>query len=339
MAEVDQLFIYGDSYSDLSHKPRKTNGPLWSELLATSWNTKLMSYAQTAAWTCPHKGMDSDIASQIEKAKLSFATGKNNVHALFFGVTDVVGVQDKEVDQLIKCVSDQISALEKSDPTSRVMIVGIPPLEYAPFYTDNKLKNSVKQRVQEFNAGLEDIVNDFESESKMRLSYIDSYTTFSYVLGDPEGYGMKDVEHAYWDKCQGQCLDKVDDYLWWDSLHMTGAGHKAIANNIISANPFDLKESIPIPVAAPAESPESPKHENSNPTTSSGEELVYDSQTDGTTLSSQCLQYASLFLLIFLVIMIILILRRNRIVNTFKSFWKTGRTSAQMPPMKHYSPV
>ncbi|KAG0177113.1 hypothetical protein DFQ28_006394 [Apophysomyces sp. BC1034] len=230
MATVDHLFVYGDSYSDLTTKERKTNGPIWSELLATAWDAKLNSYAHSAAWTCPHNGIGSDISTQFEEAKSSLTTSKNSVHAFFFGVTDVVGVHDQKIDQLVKCISHQISVLEKLDPSSRIMLVGVPPLDYSPFYAETKLQNSVKRRIQEFNGGLEDIVNDFGSESQLSLSYVDSYTTFSFVLGDPEGYGMKDVEHAYWGHCQGQCTDTVDDYLWWDTLHMTG-GKEDIATS------------------------------------------------------------------------------------------------------------
>ncbi|KAL0074452.1 carbohydrate esterase family 16 protein [Phycomyces blakesleeanus] len=362
MSKPDYLFVYGDSYSDLSERTRKSNGPLWSEQLSDAWGTKLRSYAESAALTCPTPGSSSDLSKQFKAAKALATANKNSLHAIFFGITDVAGAQDKTVKSLLNCVKDQVAELEALDPTSRILLFGLPPLEYSPYYSNSTHKSKVKQRVSEFNVGLEDAVNDWTSETQLNIAFVDNSGLFSYVLGDPEGYNVENVEEAYWETCQGRCSDPIDSYLWWDQLHMTGAGHRAMAENIISSNPFSLpttpKSTPPAaPIAPPPITPSPPKSapkdstSNNIPSTHNSNLDDYvssphsypdttndsaDFNVDGSVDHSA--YYPWLFIVLF-ILMLVLVFRRNRIINTFSSYWKARRSNAPATKTTEYSPV
>ncbi|KAI8337717.1 hypothetical protein BC941DRAFT_426012 [Chlamydoabsidia padenii] len=243
LSTTGTLYVYGDSYSEITNSTRKTNGPIWSEQVAKAWGLQLQSFASLGSRTCRASDTASpSIASQVELYRNKVAHGnynnKNDVHAFFIGITDITNSTKFEANNLVGCISQQITNLQQVDPQVRVLLLGIPPLEYSPFYANHTNHDQIKTRVEHYNVGLEDVVLYTKDDLKTPLSYIDTNQLFADILGNPAVYGLKDVDHAYWDQCQGRCSDSMDSYLWWDKIHLTGAGHKAIADTIIIKNPF-----------------------------------------------------------------------------------------------------
>ncbi|KAI8366023.1 uncharacterized protein BYT42DRAFT_150919 [Radiomyces spectabilis] len=221
------LYVYGDSYSDIRDGNQKSNGPLWSERLADRWGLQLKSLAEQGARACPSSATSvvsssfSSLADQVQQRTTSSAS--QDVHAIFIGVTDVVNTKEKlEAEALRDCVKQQIFNIQQTDANARILLFGLPPLEFSPYYA--KEPSKIKGRIMEYNAALEDMVNDWDSVNgaTASLSYVDLSTLFGAVLGDPSEYRLLDVENAYWDKCQGRCNDPVNNYLWWDAIHITG---------------------------------------------------------------------------------------------------------------------
>ncbi|ORX57416.1 hypothetical protein DM01DRAFT_325091 [Hesseltinella vesiculosa] len=241
------FYVYGDSYSDISPGHQKTNGPVWSEHVAQQWNLDLKSFATYGTRAC--RATDaamSSIADQVDGYIKHAQNAKTldsptNVHAFFVGVTDITNSTKFEALTMVGCLKQQVATIQQKDPDGQLLLLGLPPLDNAPFYTGDQGKNQsqkIKQRVDDFNAALEDAVSDLKDDIGDKVAFVDNNFLFAGILGDPAEFGMQDVEHAYWDQCQGRCADSMDDYLWWDSIHLTGAGHRSIANTIVSNNPF-----------------------------------------------------------------------------------------------------
>ena len=166
----------------------------------------------------------------------------------------------------------------------------------------------------DFNGAVEDAAQDWHDEFHMDIEFVDIYTVFNGVLGDPAEFKMNNVEDAYWEKCQGTCLDPVDDYLWWDSIHMTGSGHKAISNEILSRLPVvDPSRPAPAPVATAAQ----------------------EDSVDSPFYTQ--VHIASWFLLFFVCMFILFLLRPARIAGLFRSCFRTRKFSK--PQMSGYSIV
>lgn len=128
-----------------------------------------------------------------------------------------------------------------NNPESRIVIMGVPALEFSPYASTHKsAANDLKQNIVDFNVALEEEVTDWKDSYK-NVEFFDTYLVFSEMLADTSIATIDNVEDAYWDKCQGKCNDKIDSYLWWDNVHITGAGHKAISNVIESKEYFNLK--------------------------------------------------------------------------------------------------
>lgn len=128
-----------------------------------------------------------------------------------------------------------------NDPDSRIIIMGVPAFEFSPYAkTHKQVTAQLKQNIIDFNVALEEEVLEWNTDSK-QIEFFDTYLVFSDLLGDPSVANIENVDDAYWDKCQGKCKEDMDSYLWWDSIHVTGAGHKAIANTIQSKGFFQLE--------------------------------------------------------------------------------------------------
>ncbi|KAI9316706.1 hypothetical protein BX666DRAFT_1840484, partial [Dichotomocladium elegans] len=62
---------------------------------------------------------------------------------------------------------------------------------------------------------------------------VDINTMLTDIVSSPADFGFKDASNAYWDACQGQCEDDMNEYVWWDKVHLTGGVHRAIADSIL----------------------------------------------------------------------------------------------------------
>ncbi|KAI8062173.1 hypothetical protein BC940DRAFT_309313 [Gongronella butleri] len=254
MSKAGNLYVYGDSYADVSKGRQKTNGPVWSQRVAQRWNLDLESFATYGARACRSTDPSApSLAGQVESFLRSApSSSKNddnqeeqrNVHAFFIGVTDVTNSTKFESLTLIGCVKQQVSTIHQRDPTARILLFGLPPLDSAPFYGKNNASSGdavqrIRERVDAFNVAMEDAASDLKDDvGEGAIAFSDNNFLFAGILGDPSAYGLQDVENAYWDQCQGRCTDAVNDYLWWDTIHLTGAGHKAMADAVVTANPF-----------------------------------------------------------------------------------------------------
>lgn len=151
-----------------------------------------------------------------------------------------------------------------------------------------------------FKVDLEEKVEEWKGQDK-NIEFYDTYLMFSNLLGDPSEAKITNVDDAYWDKCQGQCNDEMNQYLWWDSLHMTGAGHIAMAKEIASFEFFGIKASEPTSILAEAE------------------DTVDNNSHNGSNLSQNYIQCLSWLLLGCVFMMIIYSFRHSRFITSLKS--------------------
>lgn len=95
---------------DLHVESKRTNGPVWSEVLAEQWDAKLISFARSGARICPPSNPKSSwLKKQVDESLLSIEKG--SIHAIFLGTTDLVvakGNTQSRNKEWIGCIEDQV---------------------------------------------------------------------------------------------------------------------------------------------------------------------------------------------------------------------------------------
>ncbi|KAI8054933.1 uncharacterized protein B0P05DRAFT_560812 [Gilbertella persicaria] len=313
---LDYITVYGDSYSDIHPATRKTNGPVWSQQLAKSWSAQLVSKAVPGATFCQNNKINGSwLQKQVHEDITLNDKDKSTVQIIFLGITDLIetkGQATSDIKQWIQCIEDQVKFLYSVNPNSRIILMGVPALEFSPYAMTHKSSTTnLKQNIIEFNVALEEQILDWRAELSDQIEFFDTYLVFSDILGDPSVLNMDNVDDAYWDKCQGQCTDAVDSYLWWDSVHVTGTGHKAISNTIQSKEFFNLQASL------------------------SESEQATTLEKGMTGLPQQYIRCLSWFILGAIIAMIFYMFRHNRVIISLKKKLQTKAAKIYSPRNTH----
>ncbi|ORZ24592.1 GDSL-like Lipase/Acylhydrolase-domain-containing protein [Absidia repens] len=255
LAKISNIVVFGDSYSDVGNRQQSSNGPVWSQDLAVGWNASLYSFAFNGA-TCDrstHQGSRNTssitpptIVDQIEiyyQQKLKLAP-EDTIYAFWVGYTDIhnmVQTNSEDYEGLADCIIQQIRNVRKVFETNRFITFTLAPLENMPYFSDGKNRvQKYKQAMDKFNGILhEKVFNLVGHHQSLELDLVDAHDLLKDMTNAPTEFGFKDGHHSFWDHCQGQCSDSVDDYIWWDKTHLTGGAHRVIANSILASGSME----------------------------------------------------------------------------------------------------
>ncbi|KAI9494225.1 hypothetical protein BDB00DRAFT_317539 [Zychaea mexicana] len=127
--------------------------------------------------------------------------------------------------------------------SNRYLVINIPPLEMMPYFNGDEKR---KAAAEELNDQLLKSVTSMNKHHRaLEMDLVDVHAMVGDMVEKPSEFGFKDASHAYWEACQGQCTDDLDEYLWWDKVHLTGGAHRAIANSILLSGSLEPKVSLP----------------------------------------------------------------------------------------------
>ncbi|MEO8439745.1 MAG: SGNH/GDSL hydrolase family protein [Spartobacteria bacterium] len=132
-------------------------------------------------------------------------------------------------------VADLVEQLARAGVVS-ILVPNVPPLGLVPNYKDDPdkataLNAASAQYRAELNGQLDAAVSNLAADGiTITLYRLDVYGLFYRLAANPGDYGLVNIS----DSAQGESVDP-DEYLFWDDIHPTTAGHYQIA-----AAAFDL---------------------------------------------------------------------------------------------------
>ncbi|KAI7852128.1 GDSL lipase/esterase [Circinella umbellata] len=232
-SSVKNLVVFGDSYSDVGNLQRLSNGPFWSENLAVGWDASIYSFAYNGA-VCDNDLFASDTSNAMPSIKDQIDMYYNEqlnlepnetVYAFWVGLNDIDLAFKQENGtslwgDIVDCISTQMRNVRKVFGSNRYLVINIPPMEKMPYFNGDEKR---KEATEALNERLSKSVTSLNKHYRaLEMDLVDVHSMVNDLVENPSKFGFKDASHAYWDECQGQCTDGLDEYLWWDKVHLTG---------------------------------------------------------------------------------------------------------------------
>ncbi len=284
----DNLFIFGDSLSDVGNAPntqdlnlngRWSNGYVWCEYLAqklnvntagasknysdgdkfangninfaygggmTSWGTTsiagILSVDEQIYGEKGPLGNVKDATLGFDRYETNF--GKDDLVAVWAGANNLffagtILIKEDYVGTAKKAANDMLSNLSHliDKGAENILILNLPDIGLTPCYKDSETDRANASLFSEtFNdtlaKGLKILML---ANADIDFICIDMYSMFNEILAEPAAYGFDFTTTCLLDAYNNENLPseyEAAQYLFYDDVHPTTAGHKMLADLI-----------------------------------------------------------------------------------------------------------
>ena len=263
--------IFGDSLSDAGNvfsltngaipdpaiywNGRASNGPVWVESLAPMLGIPTpapIAFGGTnfACYGGPAAGEGLAPPSMNVQLRLRLDMNRpitpNDLIILWGGANDIFNCLKTHGDLSLSpavpatAVAGQIGALAGAG-ARKFLVANLPPLGSTPDARGTVLEGPLNTWSEGFNAALATHVAQLLTTlpGDVEIHWLDVYDLFGKVFADPGRYGFTNVTDA---AVLVPAADP-DEYLFWDSVHPTAAGHRFLtteAYNVLVPEPGSI---------------------------------------------------------------------------------------------------
>ncbi|PLW21239.1 hypothetical protein PCANC_05439 [Puccinia coronata f. sp. avenae] len=237
--QIKTIYSFGDSWtatgnskggrpkravpkgSDPKYGGRASNGPMWTEDLATD-ERKLKSYAVGGAtvdrtlWSA--RAQNTDMISHVDTFinQDSSVETESSLATIFYGINDYSaskagpGTLDQDVKQLLNQTNRLINAGLKK------FIVVSPPFK--------------RDKLDKFDSSVWNGFKKLKESKSIEFAYVDLGALFAAIQDNPSSFGYKSLESCLKSTktTEGGCQDP-DEYLYWIPSHPQYQTHRLIS--------------------------------------------------------------------------------------------------------------
>lgn len=249
---VTGLTIFGDSLCDVGRyfamtgepgppyfEGRFSNGPVWCEAFGPmlgldedAIENLAVGFATTGDVLALQVGPYVDAAGgPLDPAALHVVVaGANDFRLVIEDPTlDPVEVLEAAVANVAACVETLHAA-----GAQRFCVWNLPDLGTTPLVTSigNPFITALATAVtEEFNEQLAAELDALDKQLGIELVHFDAFAELTAVIERREAFGFVDVvDRAF--TLEGDVLEPVDGYLYWDDVHPTRAGHALVRDRV-----------------------------------------------------------------------------------------------------------
>lgn len=255
---IQQIYVFGDSLSDTGNVFRATNrqyppsppyfqgrysnGRVWVEYLAQNLSVQqIENFAFGGATTDRDRanlvpGLLSQVQSFVQTHR---QTETGTLYVLWAGANDYLqGASNPTVP--IANLTEAIAALSTIG-ADHILVGNLPDLGQLPATRSTPNSSALSRLTQEHNAGLQRSLQQLQQQSTLKLALLDAYGLYQEAIAHPSRFGFTNVtSHCLSD---ARSCSTADQFLFWDSIHPSTAGHKILGDRATAA----LQTLFPIP--------------------------------------------------------------------------------------------
>lgn len=146
----------------------------------------------------------------------AFATGRDGASIL---------------EEALKAIGHNVTELYTAG-ARRFLIWNMPNIGVTPAISQvPPLAGLANKLAVEFNQGLEFFVlAPLRGTKGVELGVVDAYTKVNDVVASPATFGLENVKSACLQLSAPYACSQPQDYLFWDGIHPTSAGHEILAH-------------------------------------------------------------------------------------------------------------
>lgn len=261
------LFVFGDSLSDIGNLFKKTglppapykdgrfsNGSLAPEILAGDLGLEISlatNFAIGGAYSGRQNVNDSStvkfggVLDQIDQFKpqvTALGADAQDLYLVWAGGNDLLNIPPTATpDQIQTIVSNAVTnvttavtALAQSG-AKNILVVQAGNLGRVPIVLQQGpvVVNALTTLTQTFNSGLETAMTALETSTPgVNVILSNLFPTTESVVQNPASFGFSNVNSSYLATLSSNPSANVDQFFFWDSVHPTTRGHGVFADTL-----------------------------------------------------------------------------------------------------------
>jgi thermolabile hemolysin len=249
--KVSELYVFGDSLSDIGNVFRATggtypssppyyqghysNGPVWVEYLASKLAVstgQTTNFAYGGATTGSSANGVPGLLTQIDSfTKVHTKANPNALYTLWAGANDYLN--GSTVPTSVKNLTGAIESLTTAG-AKKILIANLPDLGKLPATRNSTLSDALSSLTQAHNRDLAASVNELKPKlgPDVQIIMLDVYSMYQDAIANPAKFGFKNVTSS----CLANSVvcSSPSEFLFWDEIHPTTATHQALGERAFS---------------------------------------------------------------------------------------------------------
>lgn len=239
---IDQLYVFGDSLSDVGNvfratggqvpappyfEGRHSNGRVWVEELAAKLNLP-SDRVQNFAWGGATTGITGlnrvpGVLAQVE----TFIQNQPKIdpQALFVvwaGANDYLFSTETPTSS-IENLKQSLQSLLQSG-AKRLLVANLPDLGKLPETRNTDVSQKLTNFAIAYNQSLKTTIDQLRKPD-VAIAQLNTFEIYQTAINNPQQFGFTNVTSA----CLGSSAN-CDRFLFWDGIHPTTAAHKILGD-------------------------------------------------------------------------------------------------------------
>ncbi len=253
----DRIVVFGDSLSDVGNvadltfglapgagyfQGRFSNGPVWVEKLADSFNIARPTRSRAGGRDYAHGGVKTgsgstslflfitapNIGTQINQFLATNPTRPTDLYVVWGGANDFFDGQTN-VTIPASNIAQHVTSLTNAG-AKHVLIPNLPPLGETPrFNTSQTDRAAFNARTASYNADLAQRLSTLATQTSANLYPLQVDDRFADILAAPSTFGFTNVTTRALNG--STVVSNPDQFLFFDDVHPTRVGHDLIAES------------------------------------------------------------------------------------------------------------